>query len=106
MSVSDIKREVRAETGLTGPPTTPSIVKIDVNDEVDSIKLTIKRDNSLEKLRQLKQDLSLPLQTIQLDKVVKTDKNQEIIRTEETARSGSCEWNDSVFLHFTVYENV
>ena len=84
MSVSEIRHDATVETGLSSG----DIVKIGVLEEVDKIKLTIERDNSVEKWRQLKQDLSLPLQTIQLDPVLKCAKNQEIIRTEEAARSG------------------
>ena len=90
LSVSEIKHDATVETGLASLPQSGNIVKIDVREDVDKIKLTIERDNSVEKWRQLKQDLSLPLQTIQLDQpVLKFSKHQEIIRTEESARSGS-----------------
>ena len=80
-----MRHDATVETGLSSG----DIVKIGVLEDVDKIKLTIERDNSVEKWRQLKQDLSLPLQTIQLDQpVLKCAKNQEIIRTEEAARSG------------------
>ena len=44
-----------------------NIFKIDVQEDNDKIQLTIEKDKSLEKMRQLKQDLSLPIQTIQLE---------------------------------------